>query len=132
LGPHVRQAGQHLEADRFRHDFTFDRKLTDEEIKRVEKLVNDKIKEDLPVKKVATTYKKAKELGAEALFKEKYERAGEITLYHVGEDPKSAFSKELCGGPHVEHTVQIGKFEIIKEESAGAGVRRVYGRSLPN
>ena len=132
LGPHVRQAGQHLEADRFRHDFTFDRKLTDEEIKRVEKLVNDKIKEDLPVKKVATTYKKAKELGAEALFKEKYERAGEITLYHVGEDPKSAFSKELCGGPHVEHTAQIGKFEIIKEESAGAGVRRVYGRSLPN
>lgn len=130
LGPQVRQAGQHLEVDRFRHDFTFGRKLTDEELKKVEELVNQKIKEDLAVKKVATTYEEAKKMGAEALFKGKYEQAKEVTLYHVGEDPKSSFSKELCGGPHVKRTSRIGRFEIIKEEAAGSGVRRIYGRAL--
>ncbi|HEB13877.1 MAG TPA: alanine--tRNA ligase [candidate division WWE3 bacterium] len=131
LGPHVRQAGQHLEAARFRHDFTFDRKVTPQELKKVENLVNEKIKEDLPVKKIATTYEKAKELGAEALFKETYVKAKDITLYHIGDVPGSSFSKELCAGPHVTHTAEIGKFEIIKEESAGSGVRRIYGRALP-
>jgi len=75
--------------------------------------------------------KRAKELGAEALFKQKYEQAQETTLYHIGDKPDSSFSKELCAGPHVTKTGQIGKFEIIKEESAGAGVRRIYGRALP-
>jgi len=131
LGPSVRQAGQHLEEDKFRHDFTFSRKLTPEELKKVEGLVNEKIKENLPVKRVVTTYDKAKELGAEAWFKEKYEKAQEISLYHVGDDPKSAFSKELCGGPHVTATGKIGDFAIIKEESAGAGVRRIYGQARP-
>ena len=131
LGPSVRQAGQHLEEDKFRHDFTFGRKLTAEEIKQVEDLVKEKIKENLSVKRVVTTYDKAKEMGAEAWFKEKYEREQEISLYHVGDDPKSAFSKELCGGPHVTATGKIGDFAIIKEESAGAGVRRIYGQALP-
>ncbi|MEX0888083.1 MAG: alanine--tRNA ligase, partial [Patescibacteria group bacterium] len=127
LGPQIHQAGQHLEEDKFRHDFTFDRKITDEELKKIETLVNEKVKEDLPVKRVVTTYEKAKTAGAEALFTEKYAQAKEITLYHVGDDLKSAFSKELCGGPHVSRTGLIGHFEIIKEESAGAGVRRIYG-----
>ncbi|MEX2053802.1 MAG: alanine--tRNA ligase [Patescibacteria group bacterium] len=131
LGPQIHQAGQHLEEDKFRHDFTFDRKITDEELKKIETLVNEKVKEDLPVKRVVTTYEKAKTAGAEALFTEKYAQAKEITLYHVGDDLKSAFSKELCGGPHVSRTGLIGHFEIIKEESAGAGVRRIYGRALP-
>ncbi|NIT03791.1 alanine--tRNA ligase [Candidatus Saccharibacteria bacterium] len=131
LGPRVRQAGQHLETERFRHDFTFNRKLTGKEIKEVERLVNQKIKENIPVKRVVTTYKGAKELGAEALFTQKYEQAKEITLYHIGDKPDSSFSKELCGGPHVKETGRVGKFEIIKEESAGAGVRRIYGRALP-
>ena len=131
LGPQIHQAGQHLEEDKFRHDFTFDRKLTDGELKKIEFLVNEKIKENLPVKRVVTTYDKAKEAGAEAMFTEKYAQAKEITLYHVGEDLKSAFSKELCGGPHVSRTGLLGHFEIIKEESAGAGVRRIYGRALP-
>jgi len=131
LGPSVRQAGQHLDEDRFRHDFTFDRKLTPEEIEEVSGLVNEKIRENLPVKRVVTTYEKAREMGAEAWFKEKYEEQQEISLYHVGGDPQSAFSKELCAGPHVTSTGKIGKFEIIKEESAGAGVRRIYGRAVP-
>ncbi|MEX1061509.1 MAG: alanine--tRNA ligase, partial [Patescibacteria group bacterium] len=131
LGPSVRQAGQHLEEDRFRHDFTFGRKLTVEELKKVADLVKEKIKEDLPVKRVVTTYEKAKALGAEAWFKEKYDTSQEISLYHVGDSPASAFSKELCGGPHVTSTSKIGDFAIIKEESAGAGVRRIYGQALP-
>lgn len=130
LGPQVRQAGQHIEVDRFRHDFTFDRKLAGEELKKVEELVNQKISEDLPVKRVVTTFEKAQEAGAEAWFKEKYAATQELTLYHIGDDVKSAFSKELCGGPHVSHTGALGRFEIIKEESAGAGVRRIYGRAV--
>jgi alanyl-tRNA synthetase len=131
LGPQVHQAGQHLEIDKFRHDFTFDRKLDDADLKKIESLVNEKIRENLPVKRVITTFEEAKKLGAEAQFSEKYAQVKEISLYHVGDDPKSAFSKELCGGPHVTHTGQLGRFEIIKEESAGAGVRRIYGRALP-
>ncbi|MDP1710628.1 MAG: alanine--tRNA ligase [candidate division WWE3 bacterium] len=130
LGPQIHQAGQHLEIDKFRHDFTFDRKLTPEELKKIEGLVNEKIREDLPVKRVVTTFEEAKQLGAEALFGEKYAQAKEITLYHVGGDPHSAFSKELCGGPHVSRTGRVGRFEIIKEEAAGAGVRRIYARAV--
>ena len=131
LGPQVHQAGQHLEVDKFRHDFTFDRKLTDAEIKEIGGLVNEKIKENLPVKRVITTFEEAKKLGAEAEFSEKYARVKEISLYHVGDDPQSSFSKELCGGPHVTETSQLVRFEIIKEESAGSGVRRIYGRVFP-
>src|SRR3989344_315032 len=129
LGPQVHQAGQHLEADKFRHDFTFGRKLTNDELKKIELLVNEKIKENLPVKKVATTLAEAQKIGAEAKFSEKYAQVGEVFLYHIGDDPKSAFSKELCGGPHVNRTEGVGHFEIIKEESAGAGIRRIYGRA---
>ena len=131
LGPQVHQAGQHLEVDKFRHDFTFDRKLDDADLKKIESLVNEKIRENLPVKRVVTTFEEAKKLGAEAQFSEKYAQVKEISLYHVGDDPKSAFSKELCGGPHVAHTSQLGRFEIIEEESAGSGVRRIYGRAVP-
>lgn len=131
LGPQIHQAGQHLEIDKFRHDFTFGRKLKETELKKIEELVNEKIREDLPVKRVVTTFEEAKQLGAEALFGEKYAQVKEITLYHVGEDPHGAFSKELCGGPHVSRTRTVGRFEIIKEEAAGAGVRRIYARALP-
>lgn len=132
LGPSVRQAGQHLEADRFRHDFTFDRKLTPEELRKVVALVNRKVKENLPVKRVIVkSIEEARKWGAEAVFEEKYRQVGEVTLYHIGDDPQSSFSKELCGGPHVSHTRQLGRFEIIKEEAAGSGVRRIYARALP-
>lgn len=68
---------------------------------------------------------------AEAVFGEKYKQVGEMTLYHTGDKPENAFSKELCGGPHVSHTGALGRFEIIKEEAAGAGVRRIYARAVP-
>jgi len=130
LGPQVHQAGQHLEAGRFRHDFTFGRKLTEKELKRAEALVNKKIKEDLPVVKAEASLEEAKKLGAEAVFTEKYQGLEKVTLYHVGDDPKSAFSKELCAGPHVAQTGELGRFEIIKEEAAGAGIRRIYARAI--
>ena len=131
LGPQIHQAGQHLEVDKFRHDFTFDRKLTDGELKQISQLINEKIKEELPVKRMITTFEEARKLGAEAQFAEKYAQVKEISLYHIGDDPKSAFSKELCGGPHVTNTSRLGRFEIIKEEAAGSGVRRIYGRAVP-
>jgi alanyl-tRNA synthetase len=130
LGPQVRQAGQHLSADKFRHDFTFGRKPTKEELRKVEALVNEKIRENLPVAKVETTYERAREMGAEAVFTEKYREADQLTMYCVGCDPKTAYSKELCAGPHVKETAELGHFEIIKEESAGAGVRRIYARAV--
>lgn len=131
LGPAVHQAGQHLEVGKFRHDFTFDRKLNPEELQKVSDLVNDQIHADLPVKRVVTTYEKAVGAGAEAVFAEKYAKAEELSLYHVGENLEDAFSKELCAGPHVTHTGALKKFEILKEESAGAGVRRIYARAVP-
>jgi len=132
LGPQVHQAGQHLEVGKFRHDFTFGRKLTKEELEKVEHLVSAEVKKDLPVKRIVVkSVEEARGLGAEAVFGEKYKQVGEMTLYHTGDKPENAFSKELCGGPHVSHTGALGHFEIIKEEAAGAGVRRIYARAVP-
>ncbi len=123
LDSDVHQAGQNLTPERLRFDFTFDRKLTDEEIKEVEKIVNEKIKENLPVKCEETTFEQAVAGGAEALFEEKYKEADKVTLYSAGD-----FSKELCAGPHVERTGELGKFKIIKQESVGSGVRRIKAK----
>lgn len=129
LGPQVRQAGQYLEEGRFRHDFTFGRKLTEEEVKKVEELVNKKISENIPILRKETSLKEAKEEGAEAVFTKKYQDLDKVTVYQVGGSPESAFSKELCGGPHVKSTSELGKFAIIKEGAAGAGVRRIYAKA---
>ncbi len=120
LGADVHQAGQNLTPERLRFDFTFDRKLTEGEVKEIESLVNEQIKKDLPVKCKETTFEKAVAEGAEALFEEKYKQADRVTLYSVGD-----FSKELCAGPHVEQTGELGEFKIIKQESVGSGVRRI-------
>jgi alanyl-tRNA synthetase len=130
LGPQVRQAGQHLKEGEFRHDFTFGRKLTQEEVERVEDLVNKKIVEKIPILKKETSLGQAKEEGAEAVFAEKYQELDQVTVYQVGDSPESVFSKELCGGPHVKNTSELGKFAIIKEEAAGAGVRRIYAKAV--
>lgn len=130
LGPQVRQAGQHLEAGKFRHDFTFGRKPTDEELKKVEAMVNEKIKEDLLVIRETTTLEEAKRRGAEAVFTERYKKAGELVMYCIGDPKGETCSMELCTGPHIKKTSEIGRFEIIKEEAAGAGVRRIYGRVI--
>jgi len=124
LGPEVHQAGQDLTPERLRFDFTYDRKLTEEELKRIEGVVNEWIKKNTPVGCVETTYEVAIKEGAEALFTEKYKEAEKVTLYKIGE-----FSKELCAGPHVKSTGEIGSFKIMKQESVGRGVRRIYAKT---
>ncbi len=118
LGENVRQMGSDITKERLRFDFSYPSKLTEEDIKKVEDMVNLKIKEKLDVKKEKMSYNEAIEKGAFAYFKDKYEK--EVTVYSIGD-----FSKEVCGGPHVENTSELTEFKIIKEESAGAGVRRI-------
>jgi alanyl-tRNA synthetase len=125
LGDSVHQAGSDITAERTRFDFAFDRKLTPEEIASVEKIVNEKINEDLPVVFVELPRAEAEKTGALYFFKAKY---GEIVkVYYMGHDLASAYSKEFCGGPHVSHTNEVLKFKIVKEEAVAAGVRRVRG-----
>ena len=123
LGNSVSQKGSNITAERLRFDFSFDRKLTESEIKDVEDLVNQKIGEDLVVERLEMQKSKALEMGAMAFFPEKYPEL--TSVYKIGD-----FSLELCGGPHVASTGAIGKFKIDKEESAGSGVRRVYATAL--
>ncbi len=118
LGGHVKQMGSDITPKRLRFDFSHSAKMTEEEIKKVEEIVNQKIKEDLEVKKEELSYEEAIKSGALAFFKEKYPE--KVTVYSIGN-----FSKEICAGPHVKRTSELGKFKIIKEESSGAGVRRI-------
>ncbi len=124
LGDQVAQKGSNINNERMRFDFTFERPMTKEEIQKAEDIVNAKIKEDLPVTMEIMTLEQAKAEGARALFANKY---GEnVKVYTIGRDPKTDwFSKEVCGGPHVQHTAQIGEFKITKEQSSSAGVRRI-------
>lgn len=123
LGPEARQAGSDITVERTRLDFTFGRKLTPQEIKKVEDTVNEKIKEDLPMQKIVLPKAEAEKTGALFFFKEKY--PDPVSVYFIGSNLESAWSKEFCGGPHVSHTGEIGKFKIIKEEAISAGVRRL-------
>ena len=121
LGDTVVQKGSNVTSERLRLDFNFDRKLTDEELKSVEKLVNEKIKEDLPVVQKEMSKDEAIASGAQAEFGQKY---GEVvSVYEIGD-----FSKELCGGPHITHTAELGEFKILKEEASSQGVRRIKAR----
>lgn len=123
LGDEVKQAGSDITAERTRFDFTFGRKLTAEEIKKVEERVNETIQKDLPVAFVQMPKLEAEKTGALFFFKQKYPET--VKVYYVGHSLKDAYSKEFCGGPHVDHTLEIGKFKILKEEAVGAGVRRI-------
>ncbi|OGG38935.1 hypothetical protein A2127_00870 [Candidatus Jorgensenbacteria bacterium GWC1_48_12] len=123
LGPEVAQRGSDITIERTRFDFTFPRKMTKEEIEKAEKLVNEKIKEDLPVGFKEMSKEEAEKTGALHFFKGKY--PDRVKVYYVGKTLESAWSKEFCGGPHVTHTDEIGKFKIIKEEASSAGVRRI-------
>ncbi|RLC35150.1 MAG: alanine--tRNA ligase [Candidatus Nealsonbacteria bacterium] len=118
LGNHVRQKGSDITPQRLRFDFTHPQKMTDQELKEVEDLVNRKIQESLEVRKEDMSYEEALKKGALSFFKEKY--PGKVSVYSIGD-----FSKEICAGPHVENTVELGHFKIVKEESSGAGVRRI-------
>ncbi|MBR6027969.1 MAG: alanine--tRNA ligase [Clostridia bacterium] len=118
LGDEVAQKGSNITAERLRFDFSFGRKVTKEELAEVEKLVNEAIEADVPVVCEEMTVPEAKEKGAIGLFESKY---GErVRTYKMGD-----FSFEICGGPHAEHTGELGHFKIQKEESSSAGVRRI-------
>lgn len=118
LGPHVHQKGSNITAERMRFDFSHDSKMTDEEKQKTEDLVNEYIKMAIPVEKFEMKKEEALKLGAEAMFIEKY---GDIvSVYKIGD-----VSIELCGGPHVKNTSELGTFKIKKEESSSAGVRRI-------
>ncbi len=123
LGESVHQAGSDITPERTRFDFTFERKLTPEEIAKVETIVNEVVEKDLPVQKVVLPKSEAERTGALFFFKEKY--PDPVNVYFVGNTIEDAFSKEFCGGPHVTHTGEIGKIKIIKEEAVAAGVRRL-------
>ncbi|MBQ5470852.1 MAG: alanine--tRNA ligase [Treponema sp.] len=124
LGDQVAQKGSNINNERMRFDFTFERPMTKEEIQQVQDIVNQKIKEDLPVTMEVMTLDQAKAEGARALFANKY--GEQVKVYTIGRDAKTDwFSKEVCGGPHVQHTLQIGDFKIEKEQSSSAGVRRI-------
>jgi len=124
LGPEVTQAGSDITPERSRFDFTFPRKLTEEEKKKIEDWVNHQIQRNLVVSKQTMPYRKALELGAEAFFKTKY--PSQVDVYTIGDpDSGEVISRELCAGPHVANTSQLGQFKIIKEESSSAGVRRI-------
>ena len=125
LGEKVQQMGSDINSQRLRFDFSFERKLTSEELKKIEDLVNQKIAEDLEIKKEEMLLSEALKTGALAFFKENYPE--KVIVYSVGSSISSgkAFSKEICAGPHAQRTGQLGRFRIIKEESSGAGIRRI-------
>ena len=118
LSKDVKQRGSNITSERLRFDFSFDRKLTLEEIKKIEDLVNKKIQENLKVAREEMPLKKAFGSGAQGEFGAKYPE--KVSVYTIGN-----FSKEICTGPHVKNTKELGKFKIIKEESSSAGVRRI-------
>ena len=124
LGEHCNQKGSNITAERLRLDFTHGEKMTPEQIQKVEDLVNEQIKADLPVYRDMMTLDEARAAGATALFSSKYTDE-KLSVYTMGRTRDDFFSKEVCTGPHVEHTGVLGHFKIKKEESSSAGVRRI-------
>lgn len=124
LGSQVFQRGSQVTSQRTRFDFTHERKVTPQELVEVENWVNEQIQGDLPVKQEFMTPKEAHDLGAIGLFNEKYQDKVSIyTILHP--QTHEIISQEFCGGPHVTHTGEIGKFKILKEEAVAAGIRRI-------
>ncbi len=118
LGDHATQKGSNITTERLRFDFSHPEKMTKEQLQQVEDIVNEQIKRDLPVTCEEMTLEEAKKAGATGLFENKY--GEKVKVYTIGD-----FSKEICGGPHVSHTGELGHFKIKKEESSSAGVRRI-------
>ncbi len=122
LGNHVIQKGSNITAERLRFDFAHKEKMTDEEKRQVEEMVNQAIKQNLSVTCEEMDLDQAREKGAHGIFENKY--GEKVTVYTIGDEPLY-FSKEICGGPHVNKTGELGQFKIQKEESSSAGVRRI-------
>lgn len=123
LGDHVSQKGSNITPERLRFDFTHTAKMTEAEKKEVEDIVNDKISKQLPVNSIILPKEEAEKTGALHFFGDKY--GDQVSIYYIGENLESAYSKEFCGGPHVTNTMDLGRFKIIKEEAVASGVRRI-------
>jgi len=124
LGDRIKQMGSNINSERLRFDFSFDRKLTDQEIKEIEDLINKKIKENLDILEEEIPFERAIESGALSFFKEKYPE--NVKVYTIiNQKTKDIFSKEICAGPHIKNTSELNLFKIIKQESSGANVRRI-------
>ncbi len=119
LGEHISQKGSHITAERLRFDFSHPNKLTDDELKKVEDLINEQVKRDLPVSFEEMPVGDAIKSGALHFFAEKY--GEKVKVYSIGN-----FSKEICGGPHITHTGLVGHVNIIKQEKIGSGIVRIY------
>jgi alanyl-tRNA synthetase len=124
LGPNVNQKGSNITTERLRFDFSYDQKMTPKQLKQVEDLVNDAIKKKMSVIREEMTIEEAKAKGATALFTGKY--GEKVSVYTV-----EGFSKEVCTGPHVSNTSELGHFRILKEESVAAGIRRIKAIVAP-
>lgn len=123
LGKGVEQKGSNITSDRLRFDFSHNEKISDEQIQSIESLINQKISENLPVTREEMPKDKALASGAMAFFGQKYPDI--VSVYSIGTEG-NIFSKELCGGPHVTNTKELAKIKIVKQESLGAGTRRLY------
>ncbi len=126
LGKNVHQTGSNITQKRIRFDFNYDKKLTDQTIKKIEGIVNEKIKQHLKVYFEMMPLAKAKEIGAIGLFDEKYQDMVKVYFIGFSTNAKKAYSKEFCGGPHVDFTDDIKRFKIIKQESIGKEHKRLY------
>jgi alanyl-tRNA synthetase len=123
LGTHINQKGSNITAERLRFDFSHSDKISDEEIKRVEEMVNNIIKQNLPVSFKEISLLEAEKIGAIGVFQSKYNQE-KVKVYQIGEG-KNIFSLEICGGPHINNTKELGIFKIIKQEAVSAGIRRI-------
>ena len=123
VSPDIKQRGSNITEERLRMDFSFDRKVTPEELKAVEDLVNEKIQAKLPVVRKEMPFAEAEQIGAQMEFGAKYPET--VSVYFIEDKQGTAFSKEFCGGPHIENTGELGHFKIQKEEASSAGVRRI-------
>ena len=119
FGRETIQKGSNITPERLRMDFNCDHKLTDDEKSFLENKINEIISQNLPVKKEVMSYEEAKDSGAEGIFTNKY--GSMVSVYTIGDN----VSKEICGGPHVNNTSEIGPIKIVKEESSSAGIRRL-------
>ncbi|PJA41271.1 alanine--tRNA ligase, partial [candidate division WWE3 bacterium CG_4_9_14_3_um_filter_39_7] len=124
LGDQIMQRGSNITGDRLRFDFNYEAALTDDEISRIETIVNQYIDQDLPVEFVMLSKDEAGKTGAVHAFNEKY--GDTVKVYYIGDSMETAISKEFCGGPHVGNTFELEPVEIYKQQSVSKGVRRVY------
>ena len=121
LGSGVKQCGSNITPERLRFDFSYSGKVGDKELNKVEEIVNSKIKDELEIVKKEMTLAEAKKKGIKGLFEAKYGK--KVFVYFIGN-----YSKEICMGPHVKNTSELGKFKILKEQGVSAGVRRIKAK----